>query len=420
MAAFSGGTTGFSRDVAADVKSGSSRPGSGIGTTQENNFRDDNRQTFVRGDRTSAPTGSDPGFLAAAPVVSTGLGISSVLQELLGPPTGGSTMAGPAGEANKDPFRDDERSQLLSRAGIDPDTTTITEEQADALREADRGFERDANLNMFNRNIDQGVSGLRSAFEREIRRRGLANADEDFSGLLESRIGEIRGQLPSYSGEGSLPNVSQYFDPNIAADVLDLEQQSRRNQFLNDISGRFGSGFELEAIPGTFDDAAIGQLVDQGLGDAMRALDRSRARGQLTDQGFNRAASEVQGQAGEARTQLDTAGQGVLEDLRSQLSQIAQQARTGASNFKLGQQFSPSTFFNEADAITQSPAADIVSRIRSQVPVEGLFDPQSAITIGGGQQGFVNPGRNALIGAFANRVGDDRNQRRGVGSRGVF
>ena len=80
----------------------------------DNNFRDDNRQTFVTGDRFGPPTGSDPGFLANVPVVGSGLAISSVLQELLGPPTGmGDQTAG--GDNN---FRDDERNQLLQRAGF--------------------------------------------------------------------------------------------------------------------------------------------------------------------------------------------------------------------------------------------------------------------------------------------------------------
>jgi len=275
-------------------------------------------------------------------------------------------------------------------------------------------------LDLRGQRIGSASDRLRDAFRRETARRGLDT--EEFLPLLEQRISEITGNLPDFAGSGpdDVRNFDQFFNTGIAPDVLDTRQSQLRNQFLNQLDDRFGSGFELEAVPGSFDDAAIEQVLDQAYQEALQGVERSRSRGQLTDSGFNRAVEELGTQRQGGATDLDAAGQSIIEDIRNQLSELATGARAGASSFRLGQDFDPNRFFNEFETITGSPTADIAARLRSAVPASSIFNPGEAITVGGSRQGLVNPGRNSLIGALSNRAAGDRNQQRGVGNVGVF
>lgn len=209
------------------------------------------------------------------------------------------------------------------------------------------------------------------------------------------------------------------FDETQPASILDDYQQQRRAQYGQAIDEFAPEGFAQERVGSDFGQSDIDRLHDEAMRDAQRFVERAHARGNLTDSGLNTAMGGLRDQSEDARTQLSDVADTQRGTLRDRLANIGQEAREGASRFQLGQQFDPSSFEGRIDDRLSQGREQFGSRVRSQAPMDSLFDQGGLISQAGVGQGVQNPGRQSLVGALSER-NQGRDQPRGLGNRGTF
>ncbi len=298
------------------------------------------------------------------------------------------------------------RAQIL----VEQERATISAQQR-AEELARQATQREQDTGDFNLNLDAAFQGALGQGTSQIEQRGL-NPD-DFMSSLMSELQGVRRSVPFLD-----PNPGSFFGGDIADIVLNRATDTSRRGFTNTLNEFAAPGFATSLFPDTADDSILESILNEQFQPASDQLLRAFQRGNLTDQGFQTATSQLgsQREAGSAR--LSDVGGGVLSDFRSQLRDIGSTGFSRAGAFELGGSFDPENTRGLIDARFADLSGRLGGSIRNALGGEQLFNIEDLITRGGIAQGGQNP-TGGLLDAFATRE-RERDKQRGLGSEGVF
>ena len=233
----------------------------------------------------------------------------------------------------------------------------------------------------------------------------------DFDSLFNTEIDKILGAQPQFSTDFRNP-----FGADFGNTVLDQEQARRRADFTQQAGKAFAPDFSKTALPDTYDDNVIDQILNEQFGQTKGLLDNQRARGNLNDIGYNSGMNELNNQKSAGFAKLQGIGGDVLSNYRNTLDQIANEANSRAGAYTLGQNFNLGDYTGRANTAETGFGKTLEGDIRSQTPQ--LFDASQLITRGGQAQGAQNNTR-ALFQALDQNA-RRRDTQRGLGTEGVF
>jgi len=316
-------------------------------------------------------------------------------------------MCGGGGNA---PEPVDPQAQAQAQISIEQERARI--EAAQRASELERqAAQREIDIGDFNTSLDAAFQGALTRGSDVITGRGL-NLD-DFLPQLTSSLQSTRQSIPFLD-----PNPGSFFGPDIADIILNRAQDTQRRGFRNTLNEFAAPGFASDLFPGSADDAILSSILNEQFQPASDSLLRAFQRGNLTDQGFQTATSQLGSQREAADARLQDLGSGVLGDFRSELRDIAGTGFDRAGAFQLGETFNPQDVQRQIESRTSDLTGRLGGNIRNVLGGEQLFNIEDLITRGGISQGAQNP-NSGLFDAFASRE-RERDKRRGLGSEGVF
>jgi hypothetical protein len=222
------------------------------------------------------------------------------------------------------------------------------------------------------------------------------------------------GQVP----EGST-DFGQYFTPDVVDSILGTAKERDIRGYTNQFNQLFPTGFAANWAPQTADDTIINDILQQRIEPYSQQLETAKARGTLTDAGYNKAVSGLDEQRAQAASKLQGIGGGLISALRDRLSGIQQEGQTALGAYNLGQTFDPNAYYQQAQEARDTGLRDLSGNISAAAPAGSLFDIDSLLANAGRVQGQINPGSESLAAALAARE-KERKRQRGLGSTGAL
>ncbi len=235
----------------------------------------------------------------------------------------------------------------------------------------------------------------------------------EFAGDIDKALQQAYKSVPY----GLDTNASSYFDPNLAANVLDEVQTGRRTKYQNDLTNLLPENFLDSLVPSTMDDSILGNILNEQYNPAVDRLKASRARGLLNDTGYNAAVGNLDTSKTAANARLQDLGGSVLEGLRTDLGGVRTSGLDAARNYTLGQTYDPNTYKSQIDTKLGEGTTGLEGKIRSVLGGEELFNIPSTVSKGQVAQGVSN--NRGLLDALSDREKTKTNGR-GLGTQGSF
>lgn len=250
-------------------------------------------------------------------------------------------------------------------------------------------------------------SAKKSAFDA-LHTRGLDTLDDLVGGALQARYDQA-------DPNAELPD--DYF-ANIADNTLLREEGNRRAGFQNAVSKFASPGFENSRITDTMDDPYISDIASKQFDAARGKADVLKARGAVTDEGYNAALQSLTGQQPGVNSRLQDLGQSFLKSGRGRLSDIGSSANAAAGNYKLGDTFDPETFRTQIESAFGDFNSHLNENIMGAAPKD-LFDTTDLLNIAGMRQGARN---SNTVGGELNTdfEAENKKKKQDAGSTGVF
>jgi len=284
-------------------------------------------------------------------------------------------------------------------------------ERARVAEEARRAQEAIDRRNAFNSGLTNAVNSARSRATRQITQRGL-NPDE-FAALVEGSINDQRALIPDLA-----ENPASYFQDDFISNILNQEQQGRRENYTRQVGNIFTPNFERNIFSDTADDAIINDILGTGRTNAVAMVDRAKARGNLDDRGYQAALKRIDDLNTAAGSTAQQLGGNVLQGFREEVRGIGDRARTAAGSYTLGSTFDPGVFTNELTQRQTDLTGQLPGAVRTALEGQDFFDIGDIINFGGNTQGAQNP-RTELADVLARRQ-QLRDSQRGQGGEGTF
>lgn len=219
---------------------------------------------------------------------------------------------------------------------------------------------------------------------------------DDTYGLLDTynnMLSAQRMQVPDIS-----ENPGSYFDFNSLWDKsVNQVQSGQQTRLDNEFRSKTPVGWQNNYFADTADDSILDAILGEQYGSAFDTVDAARARGQLSQGGFDNTLRMLDQKKLGARSTLEDMGLGVLGGYRDELTNLSKQFGDKVTNYKLGQQLNLDDFTTAA----QSRAGELGNRMRGDiyraVGDTSLFNVDSLMARGGSQAGVSNsPLRNAF------------------------
>lgn len=260
----------------------------------------------------------------------------------------------------------------------------------------------------------------------ENRKRTYASVQQQFrdAGLdpaaYDQRILNALDLQQSAFVPGGTTTFSNDTGKNVLADV----RKQKVRDYNNAVNAYAPEGFETGAFADTADDNIINSILGSQYDDATAAITRARDRGTLNDVGYKYAMDNLGTTKSAANARLQSLGGGVLSGYRTQLGDIAKNARTGASSWDFGDTYDPNTYKTSIENKKASLGGLLEGDVRNAVGGEQFFDWNALIQKGGIGQGSTNTGLGSmddgtLLGAISQRKKDEETTR-GLGTQGAF
>ncbi len=219
-------------------------------------------------------------------------------------------------------------------------------------------------------------------------------------------------------------------------------QRGDRSRYITGVRSRNEAG---RLIGDTTDDAIIKEILDAQYADALAAIDRARARGRIGDAGYKEAIDELAKQRAAGASTIGDVGRGIISGYRGEYDDYINNLLKRASEWEYGsdlgigysgrnygggrvgaggdQTGGNNRITGNLGELLRKRAADLRGRIggdvRRATQGQEYFDWADIIRTAGERQGVINPN---TPGTLAGAVDEyrRREQRRGVGSQGVF
>ena len=278
----------------------------------------------------------------------------------------------------------------------------VAEIEARAAREA---AEREAaakaeQRTSFTNNLNSAYGGAVDEARNYFLSKGL-DPDQYMSGI-SSAANSARTRVPDLSAD-----PGSYFQ-NLGAGAYDTAETGQRNKFMRDVSSFAPSGFETRRIADTADDATLAAILAEQRSNADGYLRNLLDRGVINSAGYQGGVKDLDSQSAGANARLNEVGNTVINKGRTDATNIANQARQGASNYTLGETFDPFSYATDIDTTLSNFFQGLGSSIRGLVP-QGLFSTSGLANIAGAAQGAQNTAFNpaALAGINSNEDDED-------------
>jgi hypothetical protein len=263
-----------------------------------------------------------------------------------------------------------EKMELEKANKAAADQAAFAKAQADAT----------ARTNSFN----TGLENVRSSAKRMVEGRGLNYAD--YEGDVEQAIARANQNVSADE-----INPGKYFTDDIITAALGRRRDDERTRYTNQVAQRYAPGFENQYFSDASDDPFIEQALGAQRNNAVGFLNRAKSRGQLDDTGFQAAMTRLGEMDTTARSTAQSLGSAVLQGNRTRLTDIANNAKSAAGQYELGQAFDPSTYdtrFNETLTGLQSRLpGDVLGALEGQK----FYDTGDLILRAGSASGSTNP-----------------------------
>lgn len=259
-------------------------------------------------------------------------------------------------------------------------------------------------------NANNAINSFRNTAGKRLEDRGLSWSD------YGSRVEDLMGNILSGADRNS-DNPGALFTTDRLDAMLNDVQSGKRARLTRDVNNTFTPGRENTVFADTADDTFIDSILGRQREDAVRGLDMAKARGNLTDYGYSRAMTELDGMAKSGRATAQTLGASVLDDYRTRLRGVGDEARTAAGSYDLGGNFDLGNYTSRYDTLANDLTGRLEGDVTSALSGQQFFDLGDIITRGGAAQGGQNAAMNLDFLAERDRT---RNTNRGVGTTGQF
>jgi len=278
------------------------------------------------------------------------------------------------------------------------------QEQELARQEREREAQE---LAEFNARLGEAVTGARSNVFTQANTQGFDTGE--LTPYIDDAIRQIQSSVPR-----GADNPNSFFNGTLEA-ALAAATGAKRSAFNRDITSFAPTGFERDRITDTMDDNYIDAILGEQYSKARGFVDNAGARGVLNDQGIAAALRNIDEQKGGIRYNLQGIGGGILDEGRSAIANIANQARSGAAAYNFGEQFDPFSFSTKINDKFADFSGSLGDALRSRVTGD-LFDTSNLLNLGGAAQGA----QNIKLPFAAQPQQSTTEKDRGLGTTGVF
>lgn len=264
------------------------------------------------------------------------------------------------------------------------DNSHIVEQQriAEARRqEQKQDLEDKINERKFKNQLQMFTNRGTREIDRAFTDLGL-NPD-DFAQVINQELVNTKQQVPDLD-----TNPGIYFT-GIGDRAIESATDKTRTNALNTIDNFAGFNFADKKITDTVDDPFIAAILGEKKTDAEKYAENLFDRGIVTEAGLGSALQEISDSQYQAKQQLEEIGLSLLTQGRSDLETIANDARTEASNLRLGQDFDPFSFSTEIDTSANKFFETLGDALKSNTP-DDLFDTNKIFQQAGRGQGAQN------------------------------
>jgi hypothetical protein len=287
------------------------------------------------------------------------------------------------------------------------------EERArNAAKEEQRlATEKTEKTTAFNTGLANAQNSARTRLNQQFGSYGVD--PQQFASLIDSSIADQTALVPQLDA-----SPGSYFSDDWVGSVLSNARNQQRNQYVGQASQQFAPGFADKYFGSNSDDSIIEEVLGGQRAGIISSLDSARARGSLTDTGYNAAMQRVNNDTAAGRATANTLGQGVLDRYREGLSTIGSDARNAAASYDFNTPFDIGTYNNRFQTTLNNYNSQLGGDIRTALQGQQFYDIGDILTDAGVRQGAVNP-RTENAGILASRQ-QTRNSNRGLGGSGVF
>lgn len=292
---------------------------------------------------------------------------------------------------------------MCGSAPMPPDNSVelaMIEQRAarEAARQEQQAEKRDERR--FNRNLsgafDSALQQARDYFTSQ------GASSDDYMTQIMNNLNATRGMVPFLD-----MNPGSYF-----AGAGEKAYKSANDEFINKqmqtLRQLLPQNYATNRITDDVDDATIEAILGEHQSEAQKYIDNLLSRGVITNAGHAGALKNITGQAGTAKAKLNEFGQSVIESGRGDIDKIIGAAQQAASQLKLGDQFDPYSYQNNALDKLQSFFDNIGGNLRAKVSGP-LFDTSGLAGIAGASQGAQNTKFNPQ--ALAGVLQDDEEEK---------
>jgi hypothetical protein len=214
---------------------------------------------------------------------------------------------------------------------------------------------------------------------------------------------------------------ARFTDPSFGQNVLQSEEDLRKQAFNQAIGGTFpGGAFD------PIDDDIINAILDERIEPVQRQVATAGARGNLNLYGGRTANEELSRQRDVGFENVSQIGEGLQQGSQSEVDFIRDRASADVRGYQLGDElFDVAPFSQERSDLIGAREGSLGADLSSAVGNQPIFDVQKALNIGGRAQGPVSgPVNQSFLDAIARGGGGPAaaKTRRGLGQsgRGVF
>lgn len=233
--------------------------------------------------------------------------------------------------------------------------------------------------------------------------------EAQFADVINRGLARTGERLPETTNFGRLS--STFGDENLLSNILTEEGGIQREGFTSDLAGAFpGNAF------GNIDDSIIDSIIEERIGPAREQVSNFAARN-LSAPGGRTANQFLADQETAARERLGEISGNVRSSNQLGVDAIRDTARSGISDFQLGDRFDVEPFAEQRQSLVDERTGSFGEDVRSQLGSEPLFDVSGAISAGSRAGGLISGPQQesqGLLDVIAERELAGRTSRRGL------
>jgi hypothetical protein len=235
------------------------------------------------------------------------------------------------------------------------------------------------------------IEDTRRLATNTLERRGIPDQDY-YMNLVDQAINRTAQAVPDTETQ-----PIKYFSPSLVEAALEQGAQDRRQRFLRDVGTLFGPDAEWQYIPDTTGRDIIDRVLNTQRNEALSAIDRARARGNLTEVGISGAMQRIGELERAGRQQASSLVANALQGLRDEFGNIRNRARNAAESYVPGGSFSLEPFAAQKQSFLDTLNERIPGAAYNALAGQSFFDIGDILTSGGRLQGAQNPRIAAFV-----------------------